>query len=122
MPIEFEEKDFEVSDWKITYGHCSELEYEIDGVSAVVHSINATPSGRGIGTALCRKFEKMAVDAGCKVISVPVSLTSEALCFWSAMGYESQNKRDCRKMNWVIEHDREPRNEEQGVIVLEKRL
>ena len=122
MPIEFDDADFEVSDWKITYGHYSELEYEIDGVSATVHSINAAPCGRGIGTALCRKFETLAVDADCKIISVPVSLTSEALCFWIAMGYDLQNKRERRKMNWVIAHNREPHDEMQGVIVLEKRL
>ena len=122
MAIEFDDADFDVSDWRITYGCCSELEYEIDGVSAIVHSINATPSGCGIGTALCRKFENLAVDAGCEIISVPVSLTFEAVSFWKAMGYDLQNKQEQRKMSKIIEHDYELCDDTQGVIVLEKIL
>ena len=122
MAIEFDDADFDVSDWRITYGCCSELEYEIDGVSAIVHSINATPSGCGIGTALCRKFENLAVDAGCEIISVPVSLTSEAVSFWKAMGYDLQNKQERRKMSKITEDDYELHDDVQGVIVLEKIL
>jgi len=122
MVIEFEDTDFEVSDWAISYGCCSALEYEIDGDSATVHSINAQPSGYGIGRALCRKFEKIAVDAGCEIIFVPASLSSEALGFWTAMGYDAENKRDCRRVKRIIEHGCNSYADPQGVIVLEKKL
>ena len=122
MTIEFEDADFEVSDWKITYAGSSDIEFDIEGDAAFVKEINVCRTGCGIGTALCEKFEEFARSVGCKIVEVPASLTSAALCFWSAMGYELRNKRERRKMNWVIEHDREPPNETQGVIVLEKRL
>jgi hypothetical protein len=122
MAIEFNDEDFEVSDWRITYGSSSAIEFDIEGEYAFVKEINALPSGCGIGTELCTRFEEMATSAGCKLVEVPASLTSGAICFWLAMGYDVQDKRERRKMNWVIEHDRAPRNDIQGVIVLEKRL
>ena len=122
MAIEFEETDFEVSDWKITYGYCSALEYDIEGETATVHSINASPGGCGIGRASCQKFEKMAIDTGCNFAIVPASLTAEALGFWVAMGYDVEDKRDRRKMKRIIERGCESRDDGQGVIVLEKRF
>ncbi|MDR3108230.1 MAG: GNAT family N-acetyltransferase [Planctomycetaceae bacterium] len=114
-------EELEISDWRISYGR-SELEYEIDGDYAHVQAINAEPKGCGIGTLLCQKFEDIAKSEGCKVIEVPVSLTSEALCFWRAMGYELRNKSDQRKMKRIIETDMMPRDDPQGVIVMQKRL
>jgi len=122
MNDEFDDTDFEISDWKITYAHGSELEYEIDGVSATVSEINASPRGCGIGTALCRRFEKLAADSGCKVISVPASLTSEAIGFWLAMGYDVKNKNDRRKVSRIIESSYDCSEDTQGIVVLEKRL
>jgi hypothetical protein len=121
MYNDFDEANIRISDSNITYGQ-SELEYEIDGECAIVQSINVMPKGCGIGTLLCQTFEKLAKSEGYKIIAVPVSLTSEALCFWQAIGYELQNKRERRKMNRIIETDFPPRNDTQGVIVMEKRL
>ena len=122
MAIEFDDADFDVSDWRITYGDSSEIEFDLEGNTAFVKVINASPSGYGIGTELCDRFEKLAIAAGCEHVEVPCSLTSEALCFWIATGYDLQNKRERRKMDWIIEHDREPPNEMQGIILLKKRL
>ena len=122
MAIEFEETDFEVSDWKITYGYCSALEYDIEGETATVHSINASPGGCGIGRALCQKFEKMATDTGCNFAIVPSSLTAETVGFWVAMGYDVENKRDRRRMKKIMDDNYDLDNDMQGVIVLAKKL
>jgi hypothetical protein len=122
MALEFEDADFDVSDWRIAYGYTSALEYDIDGEIAVVGCINASPGGCGIGRALCIKFEEIALAEGCKVAVVPSSLTDEAVGFWVAMGYDVENKEDRRRMRKILKGNYNADNDIQGVIVLAKKL
>ena len=83
------------------------LEYSLDYSSklAIVCSINVYRKRLGIGTVLLQTFEEMPLEEKIDTISVPVSLSSEAICFWLSLGYETTNKYDKRKINKILMSD-----------------
>jgi GNAT superfamily N-acetyltransferase len=116
------ETELKIDDGRISY-HLSYLAYYIDGDVAVISAIDANPRGRGIGTMLYRKFEEIILATGCNIVEVPSSLSSVALSFWLAMGYNTQNKRDKKKIEKILYSGFENIfNDPQGVLVLEKQI
>jgi GNAT superfamily N-acetyltransferase len=110
-----------MDDWRIFCDNGC-LEYELDSdKTAVVMAINVHRKRTGTGTALLQSFEQMAQSEGCNLISVPVSLSSEAISFWLSMGYKLANKQDKRKMDKILKSDYYcSRNDSQGILTMEK--
>ncbi|GMO15876.1 MAG: hypothetical protein Pg6A_02130 [Termitinemataceae bacterium] len=114
--------DIQVDDYRV---FCDDgwLEYSLDDDSAVIMAIDVSCPGIGIGTALVREFERMALAENCITVSVPVSLTSGAISFWSKIGYKPVSDEDEQRMDEIINSDDfDPDDDSQGVIEFEKIL
>jgi GNAT superfamily N-acetyltransferase len=117
-----DEIDIQIDDFQV-FCEFGILEYSFDKDIAIVNAINVDAKRQGIGSALLQTFENMAVAEGYNIVTVPASLTSEALLFWKYSGYKPVHNCDKRRMNRIINSDYYPTwNDSQGVIELEKQL
>jgi GNAT superfamily N-acetyltransferase len=124
MIMDFEEYEdpieYTITEDKIfcDYG---DLNYDVDGDTAIVQAISVYRTGQGIGRKLVELFEDAVIKENATNAYVPATPSKEAISFWKKMKYKpsgSDDKYWARKIinGWQETNWQTP----QGVVVMEK--
>lgn len=98
-----------------------DLDYDIDGDTAIVQAISVYRTGEGIGRKLVELFEDVIIKENATYAYVPASPTKEAVSFWKAMNYKPCGADDKRWARKIINGWKESTwDTESGVVLMEK--
>jgi hypothetical protein len=98
-----------------------DLNYDVDGETAIVQAISVYRTGQGIGRKLVELFEESVLKENVECVLVPATPSKEAVSFWMKMKYKPSSNEDkywARKItnSWKGSTWDTP----QGVVVMEK--
>lgn len=98
-----------------------DLNYDVDGETAIVQAISVYRTGQGIGRKLVELFEESVLKENVECVLVPATASKEAVSFWMKMKYKPSSNEDkywARKItnSWKESTWDTP----QGVVVMEK--
>lgn len=98
-----------------------DLDYDIDGDTAIVQAISVYRTGEGIGRKLVELFEYAVIKENAISAYVPASPTKEAVSFWKAMNYKPFGKDDkCWARKIVNGWQESSWETDSGVVLMEK--
>lgn len=97
------------------------LDYDIDGDTAIVQAISVYRTGKGIGRKLVELFEDVALKENTQFALAPASPTKEAVSFWKAMKYKPSGEDDKHWARKIVNGWKESAwDTPSGVVVMEK--
>lgn len=98
-----------------------DLDYDIDGETAIVQAISVYRTGQGIGRKLVELFEDVAVKENAECALVPATPSKEAISFWKKMKYKPSTEDDKYWARRITRSWKESTwDTPQGVVVMEK--
>jgi N-acetylglutamate synthase-like GNAT family acetyltransferase len=98
-----------------------DLDYDIDGDTAIVQAISVYRTGEGIGRKLVELFEETAIKENAECAFVPASPTKEAVSFWKAMKYKPSSEDDKHLARKIVNSWKESAwDTPSGVVVMQK--
>ncbi len=98
-----------------------DLEYDVDGETAIVCAISVYRTGQGIGRKLVELFEDAALKENAKAAVVPATPSKEAISFWEKMKYKPSTDDDKYWARRITRSRKESTwDTPQGVVVMEK--
>lgn len=98
-----------------------DLDYDVDGDTAIVQAISVYRTGEGIGRKLVELFEDAVIKEKAQCVLVPASPTKEAVSFWKAMNYKPSGKDDKYWARKIVNGWQEGAWDTwSGVVVMEK--
>lgn len=116
-PIEYSITEDKIS---CDYG---DLNYEVDGETAIVCAISVYRTGQGIGRKLVELFEDAAIKENAECALVPATPSKEAILFWKKMKYKPSSDDDKYWVRRITQSWKESTwDTTQGVVVMEKNL
>jgi len=114
-PIEYSVTEDKIS---CDYG---DLEYDIDGDTAIVQAISVYRTGQGIGRKLVELFEDAVLKENATSAYVPATPSKEAISFWKKMKYKPSGDDDKYWARRITQSWKEITwDTPQGVVVMEK--
>jgi GNAT superfamily N-acetyltransferase len=114
-PIEYSVTEDKIS---CDYG---DLDYDIDGDTAIVQAISVYRTGQGIGRKLVELFEDAVLKENATSAYVPSTPSKEAISFWKKMKYKPSGDNDKYWVRRITQSWKESTwNTPQGVVVMEK--
>ena len=118
---EYEDRiEYIVTEDKVSCDY-GDLDYDIDGDTAIVQAISVYRTGEGIGRKLVELFEDAVIKENATNAYVPASPTKEAVSFWKAMGYKPSGAEDKYWARKIVNGWKESSWEtESGVVVMER--
>ena len=114
-PIEYSVTEDKIS---CDYG---DLDYDIDGDTAIVQAISVYRTGQGIGRKLVELFEDAVLKENATSAYVPATPSKEAISFWKKMKYKPSGDDDKYWARRIMQSWKESTwDTPQGVVVMEK--
>jgi len=114
-PIEYSVTEDKIS---CDYG---DLDYDIDGDTAIVQAISVYRTGQGIGRKLVELFEDAVLKENATSAYVPATPSKEAISFWKKMKYKPSGDDDKYWARRITQSWKEITwDTPQGVVVMEK--
>ncbi len=114
-PIEYSVTEDKIS---CDYG---DLDYDIDGDTAIVQAISVYRTGQGIGRKLVELFEDAVLKENATSAYVPATPSKEVISFWKKMKYKPSGDDDKYWARKIINGWQESTwDTPQGVVVMEK--
>ena len=114
-PIEYSVTEDKIS---CDYG---DLDYDIDGDTAIVQAISVYRTGQGIGRKLVELFEDAVFKENATSAYVPATPSKEAISFWKKMKYKPSGDDDKYWARRITQSWKEITwDTPQGVVVMEK--
>ncbi len=98
-----------------------DLDYDVDGETAIVCAISVYKTGQGIGRKLVELFEDAVLKENAKSAVVPATPSKEAISFWKKMKYKPSTADDKYWARRITQSWKESTwDTPQGVVVMEK--
>ena len=98
-----------------------DLDYDVDGDTAIVQAISVYRTGQGIGRKLVELFEDSVLKENVECVLVPATPSKEAISFWKKMKYKPSGNDDKYWARKIINGWKEGTwDTPQGVVVMEK--
>ena len=98
-----------------------DLDYDIDGETAIVQAISVYRTGQGIGRKLVELFEDAVLKENVECALVPATPSKEAISFWKKMKYKPSGYDDEYWARRITSSWKESTwDTPQGVVVMEK--
>lgn len=122
--MDFEEyedtMEYSVTEDKIFYDY-GDLDYDVDGKTAIVLAISVYRTGEGIGRKLVELFEDAVLKENATSAVVPATPSKEAISFWEKMKYKPSTDDDKYWAKKITRSWKESTwDTPQGVIVMKK--
>ncbi len=118
---EYEDQiEYSVTEDKISCDY-GDLDYDVDGETAIVCAISVYRTGQGIGRKLVELFEDAVLKENATSAYVPATPSKEAISFWKKMKYKPSGDDDKYWVRRITQSWKESTwNTPQGVVVMEK--
>lgn len=98
-----------------------DLNYDVDGETAIVQAISVYRTGQGIGRKLVELFEETVLKENANCAFVPATPSKEAISFWKKMKYKPSSAEDKYWARRITNSWKESTwDTPQGVVVMEK--
>ncbi len=98
-----------------------DLDYDVDGDTAIVQAISVYRTGQGIGRKLVELFEDAVLKENAECAIVPATPSKEAISFWKKMKYKPASADDKYWARRITSSWKESTwDTPQGVVVMEK--
>ncbi len=98
-----------------------DLNYDVDGDTAIVQAISVYRTGQGIGRKLVELFEDSVLKENVECVLVPATPSKEAISFWKKMKYKPSTDEDKYWSRRITQSWKESTwDTPQGVVVMEK--